>query len=125
VLLNTVPGLNLSDARNGGSGEDEGNRFAACASGVFKGVYYLSIEKFDHRERRNIIRPVVALLDLIPPCHVRASKANILSFFSIFCPSNLFSLRLGDAAAMLSVALTSCKHVRASFQEKTGFPITA
>ncbi len=39
VLLNTVPrggGLNLSNARNGGSGEGGGNRFAACTSGVFK-----------------------------------------------------------------------------------------
>jgi hypothetical protein len=131
VLLNTVPrggGLDLSDARNGGSGEGGGNRFAACTSGVFKRVCYPSIEKFYHRERRNIIRPSVPSAELVgpySPFHVRASKANILSVFRHSVPPIYIPSGRVVVLAMLSVALTSSKHVRASFQEKTGFPITA
>ena len=77
-------GLDLSGTRNGGSGEGGGTDFAECTSGVFKTSTFSSIEKFDHRERRNIVspsRPVAELDGLFSPFHVRASKANILSGF--------------------------------------------
>jgi hypothetical protein len=127
VLLNTVPrggGLNLSDARNGGSSlSREGGTDLLCVRAEFSNeciIFDREIRPLREEEHILFNCPVAEVLDLISPfTFVPRSKYSLA--FSTFCPSNLYSFRSSGATAMLSVALISCRHVRASFQEKIDF----